>query len=766
MAKKKPSKPAKRPSAKLPKAPAGRTVRKRPAPAAAKPGGTIVVDLGTRGQLGGEPAAVARELCRMADDEESKRTAEKLLKQAETLDPRCVLVPLQRGDRAGSTTRALPFYEKALKLVEQNLDRQKKEGKTLRRNSQEARDYQAVHRAIATALEAERRLVDAIPHYQAVLRVEPDDVSTVESLALAFLEAQRVSDAADLLSRFEDVSYFTKALVEFRRNGPTPVAGQFLRRGHSENPHVAALLLGEIAFDEEIPDDLSPGSFGAAEFYLLRAMPAWRDAAGAISWLRSVLGKEVDSRRPRLRDRRAQVRTLLDRLKAVTDEDLDPWRLSVRPLHPGTPSERGQLCVVTNEVGDTLYQSTVFDDVPNTEMMIELLLETAQERKQRPSAMLFDDPRLIRRIETALQSIGTGTRLVEHSPRLDRAIEDLRGQIAQSLDHSDTSGAEDFERIPPSGEIWLVDAQRLPRWVQNDQNRYVRLQSIMVVSISQGVIVSQRVETAEEKMPELVWQTVARAITHPFAGPAQRPAEVRVRTHDLRVALEPRLKPLGVRCIVTNEFAMFDEAHNMLLKSLAEDEEEKEELSLVKAGHSLERIESLYREACRLHRAAPWKVVPPERAVEIKGGRWRRPRYGLVIGQSGLLQGLCIYDSREDLERATGVDSELDDINVLNLFYDEPQALPTEDHDAFLDHNWPVASPEGYPIVMRIRRRKAPQVPSEDELQMLTAFAGGLPDLLGAEGTEVVVDSPAGKVTLSWFETRPDKSRKTGKSKK
>lgn len=738
-----------------------RSPSKRPArvegPAARTPDQKVTVDLGILGALSGKARSVSRELCQLAAEESNKRRAEQLLKQAEELHPGSVLVPLLRGDMSGRPDLAMRQYRKALERATTNWDESRGKGRPRSGMEIASQDLETAHRAMASALEALRRPTEAIAHYAAILELVPGDDTAIEALALALLSAGQFADAAEVIARSDHPSYFTKALVEFCLRGATPLAATFLKKGHSENPHVVLLLLGDEQFDDALPENLSTGSSGAAQLYLLRAMPLWRDTPGAITWLRQVLGKDLTARKPTLKERRNQAHGLLKEIEQVPRLDTTPWRLSVRALHAedrsrgaaGGSGNGGQLAVLTNEPGDKLYHSTVFDDVPNTEMMLELLLDASEELKTRPSTVLFDDPRLLRRIETTLESSGIRARLVDRNRALDDSIDDLREQVVQSLDHGDPVSGEELERIPPSSDIWLVDSQRLPRWVENKDNRFVRLQSVMVVSQSLGAIISQRVEAAEEDLPEVVWQTVSHAMTHPFVGPAQRPAEIRVRTHDLRVSLEARLRPLAVRCVVSGDFKMFDEAHALLVKSLAEDPDDQDEYSLVKGGHTLESVEALYRAASRFYRSAPWKSVPAEFGVEVQAKGWKKPRYAVVIGQSGLLQGLCVYDSEEDFLRSMAVDTELDDVSAINLFFDEPQALPIADHDACLDHNWPVASPEGFPVVIRVRRRRKPGPPTPEELRILTALVEVLPDFFAGRKPVTELDSLLGPLKLT-----------------
>jgi len=736
--------------------------KKKAARASAK---TVTVDLGSLGMLAGSAESVARELCHLASDEESRRKSDQLLKQAETLYPQSVLVPILRGDRAARPDLAMRHYRKALALAEERWEVVGRRKRSVSADDPVVQDLETAHRAIASVLEAQRRPADAIPHYEAILNLAPRDATAIEALALALLSAQRVSEAAEVVARSDLPTYFTKALVEFCRRGPTPVAAGFLKKGHTENPHVAPLLLGDEQFEDALPDDVAPGSSGAAQLYLLRAMPLWRDTPGAITWLRQVLGRELGARKPTLKQRRQQAQELLREIRAVKHIDFEPWRLSVRPLHADAGGRGGQLAVLTNEAGDKLYQSTVFDDVPNTEMMLELLLDASEERKMRPPEILFDDPRLLRRIEATLKSHGIETRIVEHKSTLDHSLNDLRSQVVQSLDQGDPVEPAELQRLPQTDDLWLVDSQRLPRWVENRENRYVRLQSIMVVSQAAGAIISQRVEAAEEHLPDFVWKTVAHAMTHPFVGTAQRPIEVRVRTHDLRISLEERLRPLSVRCVVTDEFAAFDEAHNLLVKSLAEDSDDQDEFSLVRAGHSLDSIEALFRAANQFYRAAPWRTTSPDLTIEVQGGHWKKARYAVIIGQSGLLQGMCIYDAKGDLAKSMAAEAEIDDVSAVNLFFDEPQALPISDHDAYLDHNWPVASPEGFPIVIRVRRRRRPSTPSLEDLQMLTAVTSALPEFLKGRKDSQTIESAFGPLKLTKAGTEPKKTRR-GKGSK
>jgi tetratricopeptide (TPR) repeat protein len=714
------------------------------------------------------PDIQARQLCEFSVEARTAREAKELLDEAERIDPTCPLIYVLRGERVGDPAAALPFFEKAIDVAEVGARKVRSRKRASVADQDRFLDLLEAHLGMASALEALRRPKEAIPHYEAAIGIDPGDRQVRDALALAYLAAGRDAEAARLVSSGEELDFFTKALIEFRRHGPTPVGAGFLRRGHTENPHIIRLLLGELPFGDDAPDNIASGSVGAAEVYLLKAMPQWRDTPGAVTWAREILGDEAEGARPSLAQRRTQVRDLLSELKAIKELDDDPWRLTLRPLHPEVPADVSQLACLTNSLGDTLYQSSLLDEVPNTETMLELIVDTAEERRIRPEEIQFDDARLLRRIETALGSIKIRSRQVVRDDSLDGAIENLRLSLVQSLDQGETISDSELQAVPKSDEVWLVDSKRLPRWVQNKRHQFVRPYSVMVVSASTRAIVNQRVEMDEARLPSIVWNTLARGMLRPMVGEAARPAEIRTRTHDLRIAIEPHARALGVKTVVSDEFGVLDSAHRDLIEHLAKTEDDDPSMSLLASGLSLELVEAYYRAAAGYYTAAPWKAEATDQAIEVIGVHWKKPHFATVIGQSGLLQGVCIYESSDDFVRTLESGIELEEINGLSVFFEEPQSVPYLDHDAFLDHNWPVAGPEAFPVAMRIRRGKAPVAPSAPELKMLTALLEVLPAFVqqGEETWEGT--SSAGRLTLKRFQppARAAKRPKKGRPKK
>lgn len=71
------------------------------------------------------------------------------------------------------------------------------------------------------------------------------------------------------------------------------------------------------------------------------------------------------------------------------------------------------------------------------------------------------------------------------------------------------------------------------------------------------------------------------------------------------------------------------------------------------------------------------------------------------------------------------------------------------DHDAIEKHSWPVASPEAYPLVLRINPGAAMRAPLVWELELIEDCLRAIPPFL--EVKSAGVNPSEGTMRLSWL---------------
>lgn len=154
----------------------------------------------------------------------------------------------------------------------------------------ETRPYMRARSGLAECLWELGERDAAIGHMQDMLRLNPNDNQGLRHILTGWLLAIRDHDAlATLIVAYDDDVFaewaYTKTLLAFRRNGPSPEAKSALEIAWSRNVHVPALLIGARAIPKRIADHYSLGSKEEAVLYVLANKENWSSTEGALQWL-------------------------------------------------------------------------------------------------------------------------------------------------------------------------------------------------------------------------------------------------------------------------------------------------------------------------------------------------------------------------------------------------------------------------------------------------------------------------------------------------
>jgi tetratricopeptide (TPR) repeat protein len=312
-------------------------------------------------------------------------------------------------------------------------------------------------------------------------------------------------------------------------------------------------------------------------------------------------------------------------------------------------------------------------------------------------------------------------------------------------------------KLAKTDDVWQCDARPLPAWTLAG-NQPVRPSAILIVNPLAQVLGHEISE--EAPTPESVWDVLAAAMRRPLAGAVGRPAAVRVRPGTPGESLRVHLEEIGVAVEVSDKLDAFDAAFASLAGHLGRDDRPG---LLEVPGMTPERVRAFYDAAAGFFRRAPWKRVGYEAAIRIESERLKnRPRFAVLMGQSGLTTGLALYDDLAAVRRALG--GEADDEKsaretvATSVTFNEAWDISTADLDAAAAHGWPVARPDAYPEVFRKERGMVLNPPKPGELELVEGCLRAVPEFVerhtqdDSTREEFKVPTAGGelKLNLSW----------------
>lgn len=233
------------------------------------------------------PNEQAQDLCYQAFDIFGRRRVH-LARKALEISPDCADAYTILAEQTGSLETSIELYEQGLAVAERVLGEkafQEPEGEFWLELS--TRPYMRARLGLALALAEADRVADAVPHYQELLRLNPDDNLNVRSLLLpALLELERDLEAARLLKTSNEESTtwaYGRALLAFRLSENREPARRELRRAFETNSYVAEILARKHQL--RASEMYATGSLDEAIECSERLRYAFAKTEGALEWL-------------------------------------------------------------------------------------------------------------------------------------------------------------------------------------------------------------------------------------------------------------------------------------------------------------------------------------------------------------------------------------------------------------------------------------------------------------------------------------------------
>lgn len=726
----------------------------------------LVADLGDE-QREETPLDRAQEVIYQAFDA-SAADQVRLARQALKISPDCAdaYVLLAEHARTGDETQEL--YEQGVAAGERALGAKgfvEHEGHFW--GVLETRPYMRALQGLAQCLGEAGRREEAAEHYHEMLRLNPSDNQGVRyGLATLLLDLEHDDDLRELLAQYVDDGSaewaYTKALVAFRGGGETAQANELLLQAVKVNKHVPAYLLGHKGFPRDLPPYITMGGDDEAVSYAVVNRRAWLNTPGAISWVRKALGVPLPRAPKRRRSSWPDLKMALQR---CPQERGEIWQVDAMSSSADGQSDSEEespwVVVVVGRASQEILGFEVFDSQPEPAAVWDHLTDTMRKPRHaephRPAKIEVRQKAFQGAWKAKLKQIGIECLL---SDTLD-LVDQVRNHLPPTNTEADAdqrdaaTSPEEILSLPiEPGEVWQTDVRPMPAWITGEGEPY-RPWIALVVSRTDLVLAHK---PAPERPPaEWLWQTILQAISQPAIGEPHRPGVIEVGSDEQSEALRPLLDRVGIECIAVEQLEHLDSAFNGMAQYLAG---EGAPPSIQDApGMKPAQVGSFYLAAAEFYRRKPWQMVPGDTVIQVECDKFQSgPWYAIVMGQSGVQQGLAIYEDLAALQgMIAGGKSEQENsrsMSALSMLFSEAFEISTRDLDAAQKYGWPVVGPEAYPLVLHINPGLAVRSPLAWELELLEGCLRSIPEFLAekktSESKAVTMASRPLALRLSW----------------
>lgn len=161
----------------------------------------------------------------------------------------------------------------------------------------ETRPYMRARLGLAGCLWEMGERGRAVEHYQDMVVLDSMDHLGIRYLLMpCLIELGRDDEAEELYGNFADEDsasrLYSRALLDFRREGDSPAAERALRNALEFNPYVPEYITGRCHLPKVIPDDSSLGDREEAVVYASENLPAWKATRGGREWMKRAVARK------------------------------------------------------------------------------------------------------------------------------------------------------------------------------------------------------------------------------------------------------------------------------------------------------------------------------------------------------------------------------------------------------------------------------------------------------------------------------------------
>lgn len=240
------------------------------------------------------PLEKAQEVMYDAFDSDDPRKRMRLAKKALQISPDCADAHVLLAEEASTSAEdALVHYQDGVEagkraLGEEFIDAEAGNFWVML----ETRPYMRALDGLASCHWVLGDRTEAIEIYEEMLRLNPNDNQGIRDvLADCLLAAGNDDKLQALLDQYKDDPSakwtYTRALLQFRRDGDSRKATSALRKATKGNPYVPMFLLGRLnMLSMDMPQLIGVGDASEAVTYFAQSHTDWLSTRGAIDWVR------------------------------------------------------------------------------------------------------------------------------------------------------------------------------------------------------------------------------------------------------------------------------------------------------------------------------------------------------------------------------------------------------------------------------------------------------------------------------------------------
>jgi tetratricopeptide (TPR) repeat protein len=303
-------------------------------------------------------------------------------------------------------------------------------------------------------------------------------------------------------------------------------------------------------------------------------------------------------------------------------------------------------------------------------------------------------------------------------------------KVTQKKQRSDAPSIDAVLLQP--GEVWQIDARQSAEWVQEGTDRF-RPWVVVILSSTRQLIMASEICRALPA-PEMICDLFNRAIVAPMMSEPMRPETVQLSRADWRVKLFEHCESQGVNVVVRDDLPEIDELFDTLTEQLDVEQESPIKPLIAISGITPEWLGGFFGSASKYYQRKPWQLVDGEMAIRVDAPTLtKKTWYASVMGQSGIEQGLALYDNLKELRRifdGAGDFQSAQGMSALSLMFGESLQLSPRDLAAQEKHHWDVAGPEAYPCVLRVKKRMKLISPTMEEMKVMRVCLDAIPAFL------------------------------------
>lgn len=595
--------------------------------------------------------------------------------------------------------------------------------------------YLEVRLELAEALNAADQREAALAHLEEIYRLDPADPFQARILLLVnYLELDRTESATKLLSADATEPWaawmFGRVLLALRRGERGPATADALKAAQRLNPYVLSLLLNERMPDPVPPMEIETGEDSEAQDYAAYFLAAWRNTPGAISWLRETALRLNLEIMPPVEAAGPAKRVTAREFAKLPPHEHPVWIAGVHNMGKSQLVGEGEAqphwLTFAFSPDNDLIGFDISDDKPAGKDLWDRLTDfmLSEEQEGRPEKIRLYPPALVKSLEKDAKRAKIAVEPFEESEQLTTMLAELSDRMAGGAQVAATIDPELIRNAPLDvDEVWEAAIVQLDRRIDVG-GQSLRPWIALVMSRSGGVILWHELFVTQP--PEGALSNALRmAVARPAVGEARRPRQVIVRDHDEAVSVAALSDELGFDCVVEHDLPLVADAVNSLTSELLGGDRSA---VLVKGeGTTPADLEQFYTAAAVFYRAAPWKRFAMDEVVGLERSEAPGQRYyALVMGQSGITQGIAIYERIRDVKAMFANNNERKVFDSFSVMFGEDLSIAPADLDAIEQFGWPVATPEAYPDALRIHPGPQPdsprvETPTGEELRFLTA---------------------------------------------